>query len=583
MAAYTQIAAGDFNTDGQVVWDVAGHPDGADDTAAINAATTAAAAVVCGAITGTSAAGLVAQGAANTITSISNTTGTGALTLGATTFAGVCNWSGGGDVTINGNISGLQSSTWGKDATSSVVTVGAVTINMSATNQVITMAGPTVTVSAGANIGPTTAPQNVFFTSVAGAVALNGTVGAPITIKTTYSNGTAFSGTGAVQVSADWVIFTNGARINQDFTKRSVFRDCTFISTDKCFISTNDELIFWRCLFYKGASGTPTGLQIYGGATVRLYDCGFGRQADGTVAALTKDIEISPGAGTAARVFGDSVYFSAATPISFGSAAYSNRFVQINNYGFCSRTGGTWPAMVQGVGFYQDDSGTVLRGITLPKSGETYELHQTPAAYLWAGKPLQRRFSIPVITGDKSVAVTVPVARYILTSTTPAVLSLDPEGAWITPVTHTPTMTLASLSGTGATTNAAPGTTLTYATGGFNAIVTDGVTPCHITTGSSGTIPGVYTIASHTDTTVVLTVSPGASKTGIAFYLPNWYTATQTSGAVGGTAAKGMLGVNLIDQSYTAGGQLVWAGATATVTHVDDSTSVYAISMQEWG
>ena len=101
MAAYTTngTGGGDFNSNSSYSGGT-GHPTSSSDTLTVATGDTLTdlglIGAVCGATTASGTAALNLPGT-NTITSIANTAGTGALLLGPTTFSGACTWSGGGD------------------------------------------------------------------------------------------------------------------------------------------------------------------------------------------------------------------------------------------------------------------------------------------------------------------------------------------------------------------------------------------------------------------------------------------------------------------------------------------------------
>lgn len=443
MADYTAIAGGDFNTDGGTVWDIAGHPDGADDTATIpnGMAITAAAAVVCGAITLTGTGSLVAEGAANTITSVTNN-GTGALTLGATTFAGVLNNASTGTLTINGNLTGVTMYTMGNcnqnanvactgfaNAASRTWTManGTEITGMTAT---CTAAG-TWSVGAGCAITPTLNGSVSISGASTSIFVISGTSGAHTTITNANASGTlqfqdfAFLNWSWVDLDKGW----SAIRLAAGYTR---LVDCDIQGKSGRVINAasaiNARVVAERCFFSNGNNATD-GLYLWV-AIADLRDCTFGANRAGTPGTFSaSDINLnSPGV----VCVGSSVRCLSTTQIATSNGA---GFAHFDHWGYAGSTG------TPGVYYSRDCTlGSIIRSVDSPYGAETYHTRAIPGSTVEASKVLPAEIFIPVTTSDV-VTVAGKVRRTTLTSTTCATVRTDPEQAFSATASTTPTLT----------------------------------------------------------------------------------------------------------------------------------------------
>lgn len=237
---------------------------------------------------------------------------------------------------------------------------------------------------------------------------------------------------------------------------------------------------------------------------------------------------------------------------------------------------GTPPTIVRGSSAIWGYLGVVERSTANPPNGKTYHARLTPRSAVVVDTPLEFSVRVPVESGD-NISVTAKASRSGDSSDCADVV-IDPEGAWFTPTTVAWDLTNNHLAGTGASTNAAPGTTLTYATGGFDTIgIVDGTTKVNITAGTGAT-PGQYTITGHTDTTLTLATSPGASATAIAFTVERYYDLpTCAATGAGGTGAKGTVRVVFRMKEYSAAQYLDIGDITITC-----GGTAYVVSCQNW-
>lgn len=447
MAAYVSAQPGDPNDN--ATWGGAGHPTSGSDTASVShvlAASTMP--FVCGAMNFSGAGAMDTGAQPYTVTSITQLAGgTGKLTIGpgGIVMGGAINWNQGGDAEVRGPIAGLQTSVLGKAASTSAVTIAEdVAVNMSSTSQNLSLFG-IVTLCPGVNIGGIIAPRYFYASDGAGTYRFNGTALKPILIKTDFSPGALMGGIGAGTLIADNTQFLGG--VYSIGNKRMLFRDCVFRSrTSGNGFRDQDgggEPIFVRCLFSSESPGSGIGMFLYKDTTARLFDCAFGRQENGTSAPFQNDVYLSGTAVTGAHVIGKGVHFASAVPLNFGSNAYAMREVMIDDYGFCTRTGGSWPVMTPGIGFHRHDSGSVQRSTANPPSGATFHARLTPAANLWPGRSRELVLSIPVASGD-SVAVALKLARSAgLAAGNCARVTVDLENAFGLFATQTPAVDMA--------------------------------------------------------------------------------------------------------------------------------------------
>ncbi|MFA4972303.1 MAG: hypothetical protein WC683_06795 [bacterium] len=195
-----------------------------------------------------------------------------------------------------------------------------------------------------------------------------------------------------------------------------------------CFLFNNYSRVFCvvRDSFISSVtSGSGVNIAAGGMARMTFTNCVFGTDVDGNVQANTTDIATSIGV----RLVADGISLSAATPISGLGAVVADNYGRANGVG------------TSGIGYLYDGMvGTVERSTAAPYGAETYHARQTPASTVTAVLPLDMHCEVPVITGDKSVAVSVPAARSGMTSDCAKVI-IDPEQAWVTSVQSTELLT----------------------------------------------------------------------------------------------------------------------------------------------
>ena len=456
--AYTSFGSGEWNNQAQWNDQVSGFPDGADDTAAIQTghAMTAAAGVVCGAITIAGTGSLVAQGGANTITSITNN-GSGACTIGATTFAGVLNNASTGLLTISGACTAISNFTPANcniTATGSVAMTG--TLTGPATTQTFAMTagssltGFTVDVASfagtwtagiGCTITGTKAGLLSITVGAGGVVTFVGTNASPVTVtNTTAGRNISFiaDGTGAINHTHvnlsgtyGWGATSGGSLTVRgvQFTPKAATTICLTIPRDT-FPGKIDVDGVW-------VAGVSTTIFIAGSVLTGNYspilrevspikNVAIGYQRDGTAATITSGIYATALVEiTNAIVASSQINFSTNTLLGG---------VRIDNLGHVAGIlPGTGSALdlanaAAGVGTTWTQRGSFGRSVAGPPSGQTYHARLTPSAIVTATLPLEMSLCVPVVSGD-SVAVYAKASRSADTSDC-AECHIDPEAAW---------------------------------------------------------------------------------------------------------------------------------------------------------
>lgn len=440
MAAFTSKASGDWNADGQTTWNEAGHPDGADDTAAITHAVTAAAAVVCGAITLTGAGSLVATAAPNTITSIANS-GTGAVTIGATTFAGVLTNTSSGLLTINGDLTGVTNFTVGNCLMNANVTMNGTLVGP-ATTRLFTQNGYSLSgftanvasyagewqIAAGATISANSASARSIAVGAGGSMTVNGTAGAGVVNITNAGAGTmtvvnAGSFTGSYYTIKTSLSFQAAAgSLISNYGQHGLTIN-TYFTNSFCDINH---------LYCPGGIADAS----VNGDFRLLRNIAIGYNRDGSASAPATGIAD----GSNLRIINGVI--NATAQVATITEGHS---VVVDNLGHLDTamlpgTGSDLDLAVvdAGVSKSWDKRGTIERSAVNPRTG-TYHVRITPTSSISKVMPLDCSVYVPIASGD-DVAVTAYASRSADTSDCAKIL-LDPEGAWFTPATSTELLT----------------------------------------------------------------------------------------------------------------------------------------------
>lgn len=461
MAAYTSKASGDFNADGQTTWNEVGHPDGADDTAAIATghAITAAAAVVCGAITIAGTGSLVAQAAANTITSITNN-GTGVCTIGATTFAGVLVNASTGLLTINGALTGITNFTPSNCNMNANVTMSG-TLTGPATGTTFAMAAGTTlsetgvsgnavsfagtwTMGAGCTLSGTKAAEWVAASAgVGGTFTATGTAGSPISITNATALRNARLGASLVasgtynltHVNLDGVLaFVGSAGLFNlsyvQFAPKVAADVIQFNST-----TPNPTGLFRYC-WVAGVVGTTfLSASPFMQPGIVLENIAIGYARTGAANALTT------GQSSCCAAHVRNCIINATTQVS-GVGRFS-----VDNLGYLDAAmvagGSALAAAVvdPGVSKTWGGYGTVERSTANPRTA-TYHERSTPESNVTTTHPLDFSIYVPISSGE-DIAVSVYASRSAMTSDC-AKIVIDPEQAWFTTATSAELLTNAA-------------------------------------------------------------------------------------------------------------------------------------------
>jgi hypothetical protein len=414
MANFTSKADGDWNADGQTTWNEAGHPDGADDTAAIATThdITASVGIVCGAVTIAGTGTLNTGASAATITSITNN-GTGALTIdaGGCTFAGVLNNASSGVLTVNGVCTGITTFTHGTCSLNANVATGAFgntnpyytltiaedVIISGLTTNVGTMS--VYVVGAGVQIQANTA--GVFTFSVSWGFRFSGT--AAKTIK--------LSNAGAGTINVEGNLEAAYAEISDCWCTGILYAGAIGGAISRCFCqSIGDHDVYASRISF-----------------IRNLVVGYNR--DGSANAASN--------GFALNITGyysiQNLIINATTPISSLSKPF---LLWVENFGYIDPSivvaASTLAGAVVSAGTfysYQGFWGVIQRSASNPSSGMTYHARMTPILARVAGpNPLTLAIEVPIITGD-SIAVFGKAYRSADSSGC-ADCWIDPEAAW---------------------------------------------------------------------------------------------------------------------------------------------------------